>query len=207
MLGGDGEHGDAEAGELVRERVVVGPVALVGGDGAGHARLAHALEHLLVERRHARARVHHHHAHGRVGHGHGGLLARLGGEGVLASRRAVEGEPARVHEQEALAVRLHLARHAVARDAGLVEHDGDALPRDAVEERALAHVRAADDRDDASGAGCGCLLHVRTPVSCRGRREAPRCPAQAGRKWRRSRRRHAGSAAAAGRCSCRRRLK
>ena len=159
MFGGARQDRHAEAGEVVRLLVVLGPVRLVRDDRARHAALAHALEDLLVQRRHARAHVHHDEAHRRVGDGERRLLPRLGGERVLAARRAVEREAARVDEHEALAVRLDLAGHAVARDAGLVEDDGDAPPRDAVEEGALAHVGAADDRDDATGLADCLFVH------------------------------------------------
>ena len=147
MLRGARHHRKAEARELVSARVVGGHVALVGGHDACDAALAHAADHLLVERRHAGAGVHHHNAHRRVPYGEGGLLAGLRREGVLAARRVAEGEPAGVNQQEAVAVCLHLARHAVARDARLVEHYRDAAAGYAVEESALAHVRAPHYRD------------------------------------------------------------
>lgn len=59
--------------------------------------------------------------------------------------------PARVDEREAARVPLRLVRHTVARDARSVLHDRLATAEDAVDESALAHVRAADDREHRQG--------------------------------------------------------
>ena len=79
-----------------------------------------------------------------------GLSLRLLVERIVRDA-AVEGDPARVDEHHLAALHLHLARHAVASDARLVENDGDALLRYAVEERALARVGPADERYDVHG--------------------------------------------------------
>ena len=65
--------------------------------------------------------------------------------GFLAAQQA---DAAGVHEREGFAVPFRLHAHAVARDAGLVMHDGDAPFDDAVEQRGFPDIRAADDGDE-----------------------------------------------------------
>jgi hypothetical protein len=65
--------------------------------------------------------------------------------GFLAAQQA---DAAGVHERERFSVPLGLDAHAVARDAGLVMHDGDAPFDDAVEQRGFADIRTADDGDE-----------------------------------------------------------
>ena len=62
----------------------------------------------------------------------------------VARHPLVEGYAAGVDKHNPAAEYLHLARDAVARDARLVEDDGDALLRYPVEKRALARVGAPD---------------------------------------------------------------
>ena len=57
--------------------------------------------------------------------------------------------PAGVLDQEALAVPIREVGNPVARDARVVFHHGLAAAEEAVDQRRLAHVRAADDRDRA----------------------------------------------------------
>ena len=58
-------------------------------------------------------------------------------------------EPATgVDDDELAAVPLGVELLAIARDAGLLLDDRVAPPDKAVDEGGLAHVRAADDRDD-----------------------------------------------------------
>ena len=64
-----------------------------------------------------------------------------------AFSRAQQADAAGVHEREGAPVPLGLGADAVARDAGLVVDDGDAPSDDAVEQRGLADVGAADDGD------------------------------------------------------------
>ena len=75
------------------------------------------------------------------------LAAHLGLE-VGAARHPAAG----VDEQEGHAQPLGLDLLAVPGDAGAVLHDGDLLAEDAVHERALADVGAADDGDDGQPA-------------------------------------------------------
>ena len=57
-------------------------------------------------------------------------------------------EPAGVHDDEAAAVPVSIAVDAVAGRAGTILHDRGAVADDAVEQGALANVRAPDDGYD-----------------------------------------------------------
>ena len=150
MLRARREDGEPEALELGGAPVVVRSVALVRGNDARNAGLADGRNDLRVERGYALARVHDDDAHRGILDSERGLALRLLVERIVRDA-AVEGDPARVDEHHLAALHLHLARHAVASDARLVENDGDALLRYAVEERALARVGPADERYDVHG--------------------------------------------------------
>src|SRR5207247_5812727 len=83
--------------------------------------------------------------HGDAGVGQRGarLIADRAGERI----RVGEVDAAGVDEVEASAVPLGLDLVAVARDARALVHDRRAPARQPVDERALAHVGIADDRD------------------------------------------------------------
>ncbi len=77
--------------------------------------------------------------------GEDGLLADAGGKDVLG----LDGlDAAGIDDDEVAAVPVGLVVAAVARDAAGLVDDGVAGDRDAVDERGLADVRAADDCDD-----------------------------------------------------------
>ena len=81
-----------------------------------------------------------------------GLLdrrARLLGDRARDRRRVGDVDAAGVDEQEALAVPLADELLAVARDARRLVHDRGARAGEPVDERRLADVREADDRDGA----------------------------------------------------------
>ena len=147
VLGRGREDGKPEALEFRRAPVVVGRVALVRRDHARNARLADALDHFRIERRNALARIDNDHADGRVLDRERRLVARLVIERILR-HALVERNTARVDEHNLATRNLDLARHAVARHAGLVENNGDALPGNPIEKRALARIRASDERNN-----------------------------------------------------------
>ena len=64
------------------------------------------------------------------------------GDDVIRLLAAQQPDAAGVHQRERLSVPLGLGADAVARDARLVMHDGDAPPDDAVEQGRLADIRA-----------------------------------------------------------------
>jgi hypothetical protein len=79
----------------------------------------------------------------------------------------VVGEAAGVDEPERAPVPLDAAEMAVAGGPGLVAHDGRVLADEAVEERRLAHVGAADQGDDGE---THAAIRWRAPLRARARR-------------------------------------
>ena len=147
MLRARRENGKAEPLELRSAPVVVRRVAFVRRDYARNAGLADALDDFGIERRDARARINHDYADGGILDRERGLALRLLVERIVRDT-AVERNAPGVDEHYLAPKDVDLARHAVARHARLVEYDGDALLRDAVEKRALARVGPAYERYD-----------------------------------------------------------
>src|SRR3954452_23899853 len=145
---------EAERVELGGGRDVGGGVGLVGRDDhRAAAPAAQQVGELLVARAQAAAGVDDEHRDLRVGERRLGLLAdrardRVGIEEVHA---------ARVDEREAPAVPLARDLVAVAGDARALVHDRGPRAGQSVDERRLADVRIADDRD----------LHPRTRATIR----------------------------------------
>ena len=75
------------------------------------------------------------------------LLKGGAGDGVAGLFPMHQSDAARIHQREGLPVPFDLSRHAVARHARLVMHDGDAAAGDAVEKGRLSDVGAADNGD------------------------------------------------------------
>src|SRR5690606_36121304 len=98
---------------------------------------------LLVARPQAGLRVDDEERDLRVGERRPGLLADRAGERV----EVLEVDAAGVDELEAAAVPLARDLVAVARDPGALVDDRGARAGEPVDERALADVRVADDRD------------------------------------------------------------
>ena len=136
---------EAERRELVRE---LGPrriVELVRDEQHGLARPAQDVRQLGVARRQAGAGVHEEEHEVR-------LLdrrPRLGDRPARDRRVVRDVDAARVHEQEALARPLAEELLAVARHTRRLVDDGGAGRGQPVDERRLADVRIADDRDGA----------------------------------------------------------
>ena len=144
--GGDG-HGIAQP-ELVedeRSDVAALAVGLVGNENQRELLTAQDLGDLEVTGHHAGLGVDDEQRH--VGLGEGRTC--LGGDLVGHHRLPAEIDTAGIDEAEELAVPLDVDVLAVARDTGLGVDDRIAAARQAVAERGLAHVRVADDGDDA----------------------------------------------------------
>ena len=134
---------EAELGEL--QRAVLGPVGvhLVDGDQDRFAAVAQARGGFAVQRHDALLDVHH----------QDDDIGRLDGEFDLFERRldddivrllaAQQADAAGIHQRERPPAPFHLGRDAVAGDARLIVHDGDAPPGDAVEQGRLADVGPA----------------------------------------------------------------
>ena len=143
VQGGDGPRlPEAQAPQLGGLRVADGVVRLVGDEDDRALRRTQHLDDVLVGRRGADVDV------DDEQHGVGEIDRDLG----LRRDRRVDplrvGLPATgVDDREPAAQPLGLVGDAVAGDAGGVLDDGLAPAQDAVHERGLAHVGAADDRE------------------------------------------------------------
>ena len=85
-----------------------------------------------------------------------GLARDLALEGAIVARV----DAARVDQREQVSAPLHDQLLAVARDARLGVHDGLACRGQAVDERRLAGIRLADDRDGAEQRALGLRLRL-----------------------------------------------
>ena len=127
---------------------------------------------LLIRRREAALAVHHEHERRRLAHSQRSLRLDHTRQNLHAAhgvhrgrvlRRAGQGlQPAGVHHHELDVPPEGAHVHAVARDPGLVVHDGPLRAGQAVEQSALAHVGAADDRDARE-----LLVRKRAPLPAR----------------------------------------
>ncbi len=136
---------EAEPVELERVRLLRGVVDLVRQDEHGLVREAEDLRDLLVARRRADARVDdEEHEVGLLDR-----LARLVRDRARDLGVVRDVDPAGVDHEEAAAVPLDLELLAVARHARRLVHDRCARLGQPVDERGLADVREADDRDGA----------------------------------------------------------
>ena len=150
--------------ELRRGRLVFRVLDLVRHEQHRPPQLAQARADLLVERHQSLLRVHQEEHH--VGALEGAVDLRLDLGGQVVRRADAAGVP----ELEQALVVLDDGADPVARDAGGRVHDGDALPRQAVQERRLADVRPPDDddrRDRAGAAGDGAEAGGKSDIAAR----------------------------------------
>ena len=144
LRGGDRHRlAEAEPVRLDGERDVLDAVDLVRGDDDGHPRAAQQVGELVVAGPQAGLGVEDEQRDLRVGERGLGLVADRAGDrvGVLVVHAAG------VDQREAPAVPLRGDLLAIARDPGALVDDRLARVRQAVDERGLADVRIADDRD------------------------------------------------------------
>jgi len=151
MLGGNHDwfaHAELENGGQVDLGVV--EIDLVDDHAHDFAAAAQHAGDAVVERRHALAAVEQEQDERRGRDGKINLLLR--GRDELPGRFAAL-EPDAAGVEERVAPLLDLGRDDVAGDARLVMHDGNALPRQPVEQAAFAHIGASDDGDGANHRG------------------------------------------------------
>ena len=129
--------------QLERERLLLRVVDLVRDHQHRLVRLSQNLCDLFVTGGNPRLRIHD--EEDEVGFGHG--FACLVRDRARDRRRVGDVDAARVDEEEALAAPLADQLLAVARHARRLVHDGGARAGEPVDERRLADVREADDRD------------------------------------------------------------
>jgi hypothetical protein len=137
----------------VEELEVVGllrVVDLVGDEDPGLPRAAEQVDDPRVARMHARLGVddEQHQV------GLGDRLLHLTLDRDVHRQVGVLDQAAGVHEPEGTSLPLGEREVAVTRGARLLADDGGVVPDDAVEERRLAHVGAADERDDRDISHC-----------------------------------------------------
>ncbi len=137
----------AEPERVVLERLVVAAriVQLVGHEQHRHARAPQAVGQLQIGRARRGLRVDQEDDEIGLRDGELGLAHDLALEGAVVARIHAAG----VDQRELVAAPLHDELLAVAGDARLGMHDGLARRREPVDERRLAGVRLADDRDGA----------------------------------------------------------
>ena len=75
------------------------------------------------------------------------LLQRGLDDDIVGFFAAQQADAAGVHQREGFSAPLGLGGDAVARDAGLIMHNRNALADDAIEQRGLADVWPPDDGD------------------------------------------------------------
>ena len=132
-----------QAPQVGRIGLLEGGVNLVGGQDDRLVLRTQHLDDALVRRGHADGRVEN--ENDGVGQVHGDL--RLLGDRAVQARN-VDLPPARVHQREVASSPLRGVGDAVARDARGVLDDGLAATEDAIDQRGLADVGTADDRQD-----------------------------------------------------------
>ena len=139
---GDGRV-EAEGVELDRIGFAGRVVALVDDEDHRSFGASQAVRDLVVERGDSGVGVHHEQDEIGLLHSYPCLLL----DALLDVRSGLELQAAGVDHGEGAAGPLRGAVHAVAGGAGDIGDDRDALADEPVEERALADVGAADDRD------------------------------------------------------------
>ncbi len=140
---------ETQLGKFIGVSFGAARVHLVGGDQNGFAAAAQAAGNFAVERHDAFLHVDDQHDDIRRFDGQFHLFERGLDDDVAGFFAAQQTDAAGVHEREGVPAPLGLGGDAVARDAGLVMHDGDAPSDDAIEQRGLADIRPADNGDQA----------------------------------------------------------
>ena len=143
VFGGDGENGRAERMKFRGERFLPGRVDLIHRDEKRFAGGAEKPTEFLIEGSDAGLGVDDENEQGGFSDGDMGLA-----ENLLRDESFIVGNNAAgVDDLERVAAPIGFAVDAVAGDAGLVGDDGAARAGQAIEERGLADVRAADDHE------------------------------------------------------------
>jgi hypothetical protein len=155
MTGGNAEDlREAQGVALGQGGVAQGRIHLVDGDQDGLAGPAQKARHVFVHRGHALGGVEHQHEQIGLVHGAQGLRAH-GGQDA----QGLGIEPAGVDHAEARCAPGAYAVAPIAGDAGHVLDQGRPPPHQPVEERGLAHVGPADQREH------GQTLALRRPLA------------------------------------------
>ncbi len=142
MLGRDRDAARRARGRRPRaRRRAAAALGLVGDEDDGLAGAAQPVGEMAIERRHAGARIDEEERD--VGVGERALGLRPHARGELARRRLLE--PGGIDDAEAQIAEARLGLAAVARHAGRVVHQRQALAGEAVEQRRFADIGPAED--------------------------------------------------------------
>ncbi len=143
MLGGKRKHGFTKPVKHGCLRFLLRRVHFIGGDEQRLPGLPQQSRKLLIERRHALARVHDQNQQPGFINGHARLAQNLARDGRLL----IGDDAAGVHDFSGSPVPAHRAVDAVARDARLVGDDGAPRPGEAIEQCGFAHVGTPGNDD------------------------------------------------------------
>ena len=146
---------EAKAREIALQIFVFRMIDLVDYEDDRRFRFAQDPREFLIDRRESGRRVHHEQDH--VAFAHGGIRRVPDLAGQLHFTRAADSSriPNRKRPRPAHARRSQ----PIASDPGLIVHDRDVPAGEPVEERRLAHIRAADNGDCAHAFGRVFPLH------------------------------------------------
>ena len=152
VLGGDGEHlRDAEAVEVVDQRRLFFAVDFVDGEEQRPVGFAQQAREFEVGAGEFGASVDDHDDGGGFVEGDAGLAKDFRRDQIFFFGEDAAG----VDDAQLAAFPFGIAVEAVAGDAGFVADNGAARAHDAVEERGLADIGAADDGDGGNAGGGG----------------------------------------------------
>src|SRR6202041_810504 len=144
VFGGDGENFVTQFVKLRSEfDGLLRRVHFINGNDGRLAGAAHKLHDFLIERRRAGAAVNNDYDAAGVINGDAGLAQNFAGD----SGFILGNDSAGVHDFKGAAFPGAGAVDAVASNARLVGHDRAARRGEAIEQRGLAHIGAADDHD------------------------------------------------------------
>ncbi len=148
--GGDGKYlVEPQFGKLGHPGFSLGIIHLVDHQQHGASIGAQTFGHLAVQGYDALLHIDHQQDHVRRFHGQFHLLDGGLGDGIQGLLAAAQSDATGVDQGEGLSVPLGLGADPVPGDSGLVMHNGDAAPCEAVEKGGLADVGSADDGDDS----------------------------------------------------------
>ena len=147
----DGGHGveprETQFAEFRQARFHLRVVCLVHGHEHRFARNAQQRGDFPIERYQALLDVRDEDNHLRRLDGQARLVQCRVHNGLRCLLPGGEPDAPRVHQRERVPAPLGLRADAIARDARLVMHDGNAPPGKPVKQGRLAHIRSSDDRD------------------------------------------------------------
>ncbi len=152
VLGGDGKNvSDSQAVKFVGERLLLDGVDFIDGQEERAPGFAQQADQFEIGGGEFGASVDDHDDGGGLVEGDARLAENFRGDEIVV----VGNDAAGVDDLQAAASPFRVAVETVAGDSGFVAYDSAARAYDAIEERGLAHVGAADDGDCGNAGGGG----------------------------------------------------